>query len=155
MKVEVDPFDLRFTQDSIAVRFEYPFNDTRIDDAVNKIVRREWTASRFACIRVVKVDGYLFSLDNRRLWVFRKALLNSITVELEDDYDHPGLQALMDNPSQLKMMKSESFFPRVRGKVRQTTWSIPDAHNDEESIFISLAKAAVQTLLTYFKSKFP
>ena len=136
----MDPYDVRFTQDSIAVRFQYPFNSTRIDDAADMIISGEWTASTFPCIRAVKVDGVRFSLDNRRLWVFRKAGLTRITVELEDNSDHPRLQAFTDNPSHLMMMMSESFFPRVRGKVRQPTWSIPDALDVEQSIIISLAK---------------
>ena len=137
MRCEVHPSDLRFTQDSIRVTFKAPFDSTRIDDAVDKIISGEWTASTFACICVVEVDGVLFSLDNRRLWVFRKAALSNITVKLEKaDFCHPRLQAFTDNPGTLKMMKSESFFPRVRGKVRQTEWSIPA----QDSVFERLLK---------------
>ena len=142
MTCEVHPSDLRFTQHNIGVSFKAPFNSTRIDDAVDMIISGEWTASTFACIHVVEVDGVLFSLDNRRLWVFRKANLSSITVKLKRaNFGHPRLQVFTDYPRTLKKMKSESFFPRVRGKVRQTTWSIPDALNVEQSIIISLAKA--------------
>jgi hypothetical protein len=136
----VHPSDLRFTQDNIRVTFQAPFDSTRIDDAVDMIISGEWTASTCACICVVEVDGVLFSLDNRRLWVFRKAALRSITVKLKKaKFNHPRLQ-FMSNPGTLKTMKSESFFPRVRGKVRQTEWSIPAALNVERNILVSSAK---------------
>ena len=141
MTCEVHPSDLRFTQHNIAVRFKAPFDSTRIDDAVDKIISGEWTASMFACICVVEVDGVLFSLDNRRLWVFRKAALSSITVKLKKaKFNHPRLQVLTYNSGALKMMKSESFFPRVGGKVRQTEWWIPAALNVERNILVSSAK---------------
>jgi hypothetical protein len=136
----VHPSDLRFTQDSIRVTFKAPFDSTRIDDAVDKIISGEWTASMFACICIVEVDGILFSLDNRRLWVFRKAALSSITVKLKKArFNHPRLQFTY-SPRILKRMKRESFFPRVQGKVRQTEWSIHAAVNVERNILISSAK---------------
>lgn len=135
------PSDLRFTQDNIGVTFKAPFDSTRIDDAVDMIISGQWTASTFACICVVEVDGVLFSLDNRRLWVFRKAALSSITVYLKKaHFNHPRLQAIRCNRRTLKMMKSESFFPRMRGKVRQMEWWIPAALNVERSILITWAK---------------
>ena len=141
MRVEVHPSDLRFTQHNIGVTFKAPFDSTRIDDAVDMIIGGEWTASTFACICVVEVDGVLFSLDNRRLWVFRKAALSSITVKLERaNFGHPRLQAFRYNSKFSKMMKSESFFPTVRGKIRQEEWSIPAALNVKRSIPISSAK---------------
>ena len=141
MTCQVHPSDLRFTQDSIRVTFQAPFDSTRIDDAVDKIISGKWTASKFACICVVEVDGVLFSLDNRRLWVFRKAALSSITVKLKKaKFNHPRLQVLTYNSGALKMMKSESFFPRVGGKVRQTEWWIPAALNVERNILVSSAK---------------
>ena len=135
------PSDLRFTQHSIGVSFKGPFNSTRIDDAVDMIISGEWTASTFACIHVVEVDGVLFSLDNRRLWVFRKARLSSITVKLKRaNFNHPRLRDFTDNPSHLKMMKSVSFFPRVRGKLRRRIWSTIAVVNVERSIRTSWAK---------------
>ena len=141
MTCQVHPSDLRFTQDNIRVTFKSPFDSTRIDDAVDKIISGEWTASTFACICVVEVDGVLFSLDNRRLWVFRKAALSSITVKLKKaKFNHPRLQAFTYNSGTLKMMKKASFFPRVRGKVRQTEWWIPAAVNVERNILVSSAE---------------
>lgn len=141
MKYEVDPSDLRFTQDSISVKFKAPFDSTRIDDAVDMIVSGEWTASKFARICVVDVDGVLFSMDNRRLWVFRKAALRSITVNLKKDYfSHPRLQHLKGDPGRMEKMASKSFFPKVRGKVRQEKWPIPPALKVERRTLFSLAK---------------
>lgn len=118
MLIEVDPVEVRFTQDSIAVHFKSPYDNTRLDYAVDMIVSGKWSASKFPPIDVVSYETEIWSLDNRRLWVFRHAKLKSITVDMKNSSNHPRFLALIDNQELLNEMNCESFLPRVRGKWR-------------------------------------
>ena len=73
----VDPQDIRFSQDSISSRFK---NGNSVSDTIDKLKTGELTAKDFPNIRVVKRDGKLYTLDNRRLYCFKEAGLESIPV---------------------------------------------------------------------------
>ncbi len=72
-------------------------------------------------LSVVRYQGTLWSLDNRRLcWVFRKAHVVTITVLLDPRFEsHPRIVNLKSDRSLMARWSCESYFPRVRGKVRQ------------------------------------
>ena len=72
-QLTVKPEDLRFTQDSIAIKFRSPYDDLRVNDAVEQIQEGILTAEEFTTMNVVKSKGILWCLDNRHLWVFKKA----------------------------------------------------------------------------------
>jgi hypothetical protein len=116
--IRVNPKDLRFTQDSIAVYFQSPHK--RIDDTVDMIVSKKLSPKRFPMLSVVRYQGILWSLDNRRLWVFRKAQVEKITVLLDPDFEsHPRIVNLKSDRSLIARWSHENYFPSVRGKVRK------------------------------------
>jgi len=118
--ITVNPKDLRFTQDSIAVCFQSPHENWRIDEAVDMIVSKKLSPESFPMLSVVRYQGTLWSLDNRRLWVFRKAHVVRITVLLDPHFEsHPRIVNLKSDRSLMARWSCESYFPRVRGKVRQ------------------------------------
>ena len=71
--LELDPFELRFTHDSISCRFRAGM---RIDDAIDAVRTGELDPATFPPIDAFELhDGegpaLLFSLSNRRLFLFR------------------------------------------------------------------------------------
>ncbi|CAM6113953.1 unnamed protein product [Calypogeia fissa] len=111
----VDPADIRFTQDSINLYFQEPYGHFSIRQAVRGISKETMSADEFPTIRVISYNGYLWSIDNRRLWVFRFARCKSISVRVVSRM-HQRLQDVISNPDQLRMMEAVNFFPRVRDK---------------------------------------
>ncbi|KAH9552325.1 hypothetical protein CY35_09G059900 [Sphagnum magellanicum] len=113
---EVSPRILRFTQLDIGAHFKEPYQHTKIEDAVNMILRQEKAPSDFGKLRVVRYDDEFWSLDNRRLWVFKKARVENVTV-LESKYHAkvPRFQAMLDDPQLMNKLRSENFVPRIRG----------------------------------------
>ncbi len=118
--IRVNPKDLRFTQDNIAVYFQSPHENCRIDHTVDMILSKKWSPRRFPMLHVVRYEGILWSLDNRRLWVFRKAQVAKITVLLDPDFEtHRRFVNLKSDRSLMARWSCESYFPSVRGKVRK------------------------------------
>lgn len=62
------PSEIRYTQDSISRRFQ---NGTLLEEAVEKLVRGESHIDDFPPIRVFREKGIVYSIDNRRLFVFK------------------------------------------------------------------------------------
>lgn len=76
------PCDVRFSQDSICRHFRgYGGN---VNEAIRKIKQGIYTVGQFPRIEVVSRGGAYFTLDNRRLYVFRvlqvEGYLDTITV---------------------------------------------------------------------------
>ncbi|CAM6129070.1 unnamed protein product [Calypogeia fissa] len=111
--MQVDPADLRFTQLSVGLYFKHPFEHFSIREAVRRLSRNEMTSEQFPRIRVILYGGRLWSVDNRRLWVFRFARCSSISVQLLTGM-HPRLEELISDSSMMCMMREADFFPRVR-----------------------------------------
>lgn len=65
-----NPNSIRFTQDSIRGTFK---NGNSVQDTIAALKSGSLSADAFPAIRVFEVDGQLFSLDNRRLYVFQQA----------------------------------------------------------------------------------
>jgi hypothetical protein len=116
---EVSPRILRFTQLDIGPHFKEPYQHTKIEEAVNMILCQEKAPSNFGKLRVVRYDDEFWSLDNRRLWVFKKARVENVTVR-ESKYHAkvPRFQAMLDDPQLMNKLRSENFLPRIR-------WSKP------------------------------
>ncbi|CAK9277080.1 unnamed protein product [Sphagnum jensenii] len=84
------------------------------------IVSKKLSPESFPKLFVVRYQGTLWSLDNRRLWVFRKAHVVRITVLVYPDFEsHPRIVNLKSDRSLMAQWSCESYFPRVRGNVRQ------------------------------------
>jgi hypothetical protein len=84
----LDPADIHFTQKSIGERFS---NGRSIYSTVKQLQRGEIEAEDFPPIHVFCFDDCWWSLDNRRLWTFKNAGLNSIpvkVVEINESYLH-------------------------------------------------------------------
>jgi hypothetical protein len=64
----VHPFDVYFTHDRISPAFR---NGIRVDDAIRRIRDEEMSAKEFPAMDVVQFREKMFSLSNRRLFVFR------------------------------------------------------------------------------------
>ena len=85
--IELSPAEIRFMQDSISYRFRC---GRYVNDAIEKIAKKEMRVDTLPMIQVLKKDGLYYSLDNRRLYVFRvlhyRGLLDSLKVELVPTY---------------------------------------------------------------------
>lgn len=113
---EVSPRILRFTQLDIGGHFKEPYQHTKIEEAVTMILCQVKAPSDFGKLRVVRYDDEFWSLDNRRLWVFKKARVENVTVR-ESKYHArvPRFQAMLDDPELMNKLRSENFLPRIRG----------------------------------------
>ena len=65
----LDPHSVRYSQDSIRATFK---DGTTIDRLVAGLRSGEINPGDIPSIRVLERDGALFTLDNRRLWVFQQ-----------------------------------------------------------------------------------
>ncbi|WP_432401409.1 hypothetical protein [Wukongibacter sp. M2B1] len=66
----IDPKKVRFTQSSISKKFG---NKDMIDEAIKGLKSGEIKNSDFNAIEVFELDGKIYSLDNRRLYVHQKS----------------------------------------------------------------------------------
>ncbi|CAK9882848.1 unnamed protein product [Sphagnum jensenii] len=113
---EVSPRILRLTQLDIGSHFKEPYQDIKIEEAVKMILNQVKAPSDFGKLRVVRYDDEFWSLDNRRLWVFKRARVENVTVR-ESKYHAkvPRFQAMIDDPQLMNKLRSENFLPRIRG----------------------------------------
>ncbi|KAL3691423.1 hypothetical protein R1sor_005074 [Riccia sorocarpa] len=119
--MDVDPETLLFTQDSVKNTFKALRENERIDDAVDAILRGDLEASNFPALTVVSHAGRLWSLDNRRLWVFKKARVSSVTVVLRSTCSSTRfLQLINCNQPLVKRILEPGYWPRVRGYCRSS-----------------------------------
>lgn len=63
------PSEIFYSQDSIKDKFE---NGRTIYSTFSVCVKHPYVIKRIPKMRVFKKDGKWFSMDNRRLWVFKK-----------------------------------------------------------------------------------
>ena len=83
------PSQIRYNQDSISNRFGDNIHHAGqyIGETLDEIIRDPSRANRIHRITVVKKHGKWFTLNNRRLWVFKKAeelgILSSINVNVK------------------------------------------------------------------------
>ena len=73
--INLAPSEIRYSQDSISNSFGDSTHHAGqyIGETLDEIVRDPDTANLIPNISVFKIDGKWFTLDNRRLWVFKKA----------------------------------------------------------------------------------
>jgi len=70
--LELKPSDILYAQDSISNRFRgLPIR--YIGDTLDKLLKDSSYIQNIPNIEVVEINGKLFSMDNRRLWVYKKA----------------------------------------------------------------------------------
>jgi hypothetical protein len=113
---EVSPGILRFTQLDIGAHFKEPHQHTTIEAAVTMIRYQVKAPSDFGKLRVVRYDDEFWCLDNRRLWVFKRARVENITVRESKHYAKvPRFQAMINDPRLMNKLRSENFLPRIRG----------------------------------------
>lgn len=135
-KRTVSPGDLRFTQDTIACHFKKPHERDTIYDALEKIRTKQWRPNRFPELRVISRNGYLWSADNRRLWVFRKAQCPQITVRMIAT--HPRLEELITFQSRYRRFSKADFLPEVRGPSPTVPAPVPkDLHLRAPAVMMS------------------
>lgn len=109
----VDPNDLRFTQDTISPAFKPPYQGVFLKDVIAQIKRKGTTAFTFPKPEVIKHENTLWCLDNRRLYVFRKAKVDRIDVLISTSRTHPRLSAVLEDPGKKKKMMKKGYFPFV------------------------------------------
>ncbi|OAE22406.1 hypothetical protein AXG93_2381s1020 [Marchantia polymorpha subsp. ruderalis] len=117
---EVNVQELLFTQDSISCHFRKPREGQRIDDTVESILQGVIKVTDFPALNVVKHEGRLWSLDNRRLWIFKKARISTVTVKIVPYHWHPRFAESINNLELKAVLEKNSFWPRVRGRCRKT-----------------------------------
>jgi hypothetical protein len=73
--INLAPSEIRYSQDSISNSFGDSTHHAGqyIGETLDEIVRDPDTANLIPNISVFKIGGKWFTLDNRRLWVFKKA----------------------------------------------------------------------------------
>ncbi|GLJ50332.1 hypothetical protein SUGI_1072240 [Cryptomeria japonica] len=109
-------------------------------DALSDLRSNRLQASDFPLIEVARdEDGVLWSKHNRRLWLFRKAGVSTIKVNL---YSRPLFRAPPE-PHLREEMGREDYFPRVRRRpvitqrnppfrAEQERQSPPDPRSQQE-----------------------
>lgn len=81
---EICPSKIRFSQDEIFYKFraQTPQSMKKIKDVLLELERGSITVESFPPIRVTLKDNLLYSLDNRRLWVFKEYQKRSFNVKI-------------------------------------------------------------------------
>ncbi|XP_021362057.1 uncharacterized protein LOC110455929 [Mizuhopecten yessoensis] len=74
MNMDLRPSQIRFSQDSINNKFDKKSAHAKrpIGETLDALLKGECDISHIPPITVVDRDGVWFTVDNRRLWVFRK-----------------------------------------------------------------------------------
>lgn len=81
--LRVDPSEVLYTKLCIYITFA---QDGLLEDAVEAIRAGTLSADSFPPIRVLTHRGRIYSLDNRRLWVFKAAKVPSVPVIMMQPY---------------------------------------------------------------------
>ncbi|KAG6543995.1 hypothetical protein Mapa_014619 [Marchantia paleacea] len=119
---------LKFTEDEISCHFSGPHMNVNLDYAVRRIVSGDWAASDFPPMNVVAIGGSLWCLDNRRLWIFRKAVLQMVPVIILSDPRDPQVQNFVARAtkSAMERWEADNFEPKVRGRVHISALCVDD-----------------------------
>ncbi|KAL5266648.1 hypothetical protein ACHWQZ_G003875 [Mnemiopsis leidyi] len=75
----LDPLKIAYSQDSISFKFT---NGTLLSTAITKLVRGTLKLSQFPPIRVFHLRNTWFSLDNRRLYVFKEVAKKGVFTQI-------------------------------------------------------------------------
>lgn len=86
------PSEIYYSQDSIRDKFDKKYT---IQATYNVLVRQPGVMQRIPRIRVCLKDGKWFTLNNRRLWVFRKLEENGYIRDI--NVIHVGRDKLQDS----------------------------------------------------------
>ena len=78
MIIELDPFDILFSQRNINQYFK---NGASVYDLISQLVKGDTSPDDVEMIRICVKDDYLWSQDNRRLYCFREAIKQGATFE--------------------------------------------------------------------------
>ena len=107
--IELTPSEIRYSQDSISNKFGDSTHHAGqyIGETLDEIVRNPDTADRIPNISVFNKDGTWITLDNRRLWVFKKAEELGIVCFIEVSVKHRIYYG--------KFTTSDGRYVRVRG----------------------------------------
>lgn len=103
----VNANSIRFTQDSIGRNFS---NGNSVYETIDDLKAGNISPDDFPSIRVFEVDGKIFSLDNRRLYVFQQANIPIKTVR--------ATASEIENQSWKFTTDNEGVAIRVRGGGR-------------------------------------
>jgi hypothetical protein len=100
--INLAPSEIRYSQDSISNSFGDSTHHAGqyIGETLDEIIRNPDTADRIPNISVFSKDGTWITLDNRRLWVFKKAeelgIVCSIDVSVKDRIYYAKLTTTSD-----------------------------------------------------------
>jgi len=107
-RCKLDPGKIGYTQESISKNFSN--NKGLVDDLVIKLKEGSISPEDIPSIRVFKENGCVFSLDNRRLYAFKKAKMEYINVKWVN-VNNPKIKRQLIN-------KKARLAPGVEIKVR-------------------------------------
>ena len=107
--IKLAPSEIRFSQDSISNSFRASTYHAGqyIGETLDEIVRNPDTVDRIPNISVFNIDGTWITLDNRRLWVFKKAEELGIVCFIDVSVKHRIYYG--------KFTTSDGRYVRVRG----------------------------------------
>jgi hypothetical protein len=116
------PSEIYFSQDSIKEKFD---NGHTIYSTVSVCKKHPYVIQRIPKMRVCKKDGKWYSLDNRRLWVFKK---------LEADGHIKGVTVQQVSQDRLT---AEKFTTRNGGESVEIRQPFVESDDEEEDDFLS------------------
>ncbi|GLJ14298.1 hypothetical protein SUGI_0230240 [Cryptomeria japonica] len=116
-EVNVNRQEVRFSQDSISRNFTKSYETIPKPSSLTVVLQQMEKglikASDFPPIEVYKDEnGIIWSNDNRKLWVFRKAGLTSVPAKLSST---PLFRA-PPPPEKREKISCSEYFPVVRGR---------------------------------------
>ena len=76
----VDPLEIRFTHSKIRNRFSG--NSMKITDTLDQILSHKITANDIPMIQVIVNNGIMYSLNNRRLYLFKELRKRGVITEV-------------------------------------------------------------------------
>lgn len=112
MLIALAPSDIRFMQDSIHHSF---YGGGRVNDVIDQICYRHTSLNNIPTIEVTNRNGKYYSLDNRRLYLYRvlekRGFLFRITVFLVSRWDERKFTTLNDGAS--IFVRGDTTFPHA------------------------------------------
>ena len=90
-RFELHPFDIRFTHDSVSAAFR---TGVPLDDEIEQVLGGRLGPKAFPPLEITLLDGHLYSISNRRLFLFRVLASFGLRQQVQVEYLAPGCERL-------------------------------------------------------------
>lgn len=125
-RCNLKPSEIFFSQDSIASRFR---DGRSVQEAADRVLHRQLNVEDFPTIEVVKrSDGKYYSLDNRRLYVFRVGQYNGIVAKVPvtivpEQWYHQRKFTSRNGGTEIRVRRGSTY------DNWKSSWNKPEVHN--------------------------